>query len=61
MLPARLAPKCCFGRVIALDSGNKEEIKQLVEATSLDHPCVDPNVDQESFINDLLDFIPSNK
>ena len=61
VLPARLAPKCCFGRVIALGSGNTEEIKRLVEATSLDHPCVDPNVDQESFINDLLGFIPSKK
>ena len=61
VLPARLGTKCCFGRVIALDSGNTEEIKRLVEATSLDHPCVDPNVDQKSFINDFLDFIPSKK
>ena len=61
VLPARLDTKCCFGRVIALDSGNTEKIKRFVEATSLDHPCVNPNVDQEPFINDLLDFIPSKK
>ena len=56
VLPARLGTKCCFGRVIVLDSGNTEKIKRLVEATSLDHPCVNLNVDQKSFINDLLDF-----
>ena len=61
VLPARLAPKCCFGRVIPLNSDNTEEIERLVKATSLDHPCVDPNVDQESLINDLLDSIPPKK
>ena len=61
VLPARLGTKCCFGRVIPLNFDNTEEIERLVKATSLDHPCVNPNVDQESFINDLLDSISSKK
>ena len=57
VLPARLSDvseERCFGEVILLDHRRAEEVERLVQAASLDQPCIDALIDQEGYINSSM-------
>ena len=62
VLPAQLNLECGFGRVIPLDNQRTEDIERVIQAASLDRPCMPhPAGDQEKKMEEMRRYAASRQ
>ena len=62
VLPAQLNLECGFGRIIPLDKQRTEAIERVVQAASLDHPCIPhPAGDQKKKMEEMRRYAASRQ
>ncbi|MXW63761.1 MAG: hypothetical protein F4Y00_06175 [Bacteroidetes bacterium SB0662_bin_6] len=62
VLPAQLGRECGFGRVIPLDNQRTKEIERVVQAASLDRPCIPhPAGDQKKKMEEMRRYAASRQ
>ena len=62
VLPAQLNLECGFGEVIPLDKRRTEEIESVIQAASLDRPCIPhPAGDQKKKMEEMRRYAASRQ